>query len=373
MGARAHGLGGRARHAGPMLHRGSGATPAQQGSGGQGQAWARAASAPTLVKAWAAFTAGRLVGCQAPGHEGFPHTRNPHPATLAPTERKAAPVPSPRFRPDPEWLSCEPLDSSEPSMGMSHPPNAESALKTCAAYNGTGWLAPAGGPGPAPDPRWNPQPPWRGNPHSADEKTGSEGPGHPEEKTGPPARWPCGAPGSWSCCGSWCWPPVVWTTSVAQTTSTSLAEECVQTGLPGVRSPSPLCSGCTSPSLQSAMDTGPAAPTGPSTGLPTAAAPGQPRLDHATSAVPAGRGPTGSPGPVEQYASHRARMEGAVSGQADATVLPGGRGIPVRQMWMNAAGDEAAVPSTVSTLQAATGASVRRGTACLQTGHSACP
>ncbi|KAM9206629.1 epidermal growth factor-like protein 7 isoform 5-T11 [Dugong dugon] len=236
MGAPAHGLGGRARHTGPMPHRGSGATPAQRGSGGRGRAWAWAAS------------------------------------------------------------------------------------------------------------------------------------GHPENKAGPPARWPCGAPGSCSWCGSWCWP------RVAQTTSTGLAEECAQSGLPGVRFLSPLCSGCTSHSSPPATGTGPAAPTGSSTGLPTAAVLGQPQPECATPAVLAGKGPVGSLGPVEQqYASHHARMEGAVSSQADVTALPGGRGIPARQMWMSVAGDEAAVTSTVSTLQAATGASVGRGTACPQTGHSACP
>uniref|UniRef100_A0A4X1SEZ7 Epidermal growth factor-like protein 7 n=1 Tax=Sus scrofa TaxID=9823 RepID=A0A4X1SEZ7_PIG len=43
------------------------------------------------------------------------------------------------------------------------------------------------------------------------------------------------------------------------------------------------------------------------------------------------------------------------------------------QMWMNAVLEGAAVPSTVSTPQAVTGVTVRRGTAHLWTGHSACP
>lgn len=54
--------------------------------------------------------------------------------------------------------------------------------------------------------------------------------------------------------------------------------------------------------------TEPAAPTAPSTGLPTATAPGRPPPGFAPPAAQAGRGPAGSPGPVEQqYASHHAR------------------------------------------------------------------
>ncbi|XP_048669267.1 epidermal growth factor-like protein 7 isoform X6 [Marmota marmota marmota] len=75
----------------------------------------------------------------------------------------------------------------------------------------------------------------------------------------------------------------------------------------------------------------------------------------------------------QQYASHRVGTEGAVSIQATATALQGGRVTPARQMWTSAALEEPAVPSAVSTLQAATGASAGRGTARLQTAHSACP
>ncbi|XP_020936697.1 epidermal growth factor-like protein 7 isoform X1 [Sus scrofa] len=122
------------------------------------------------------------------------------------------------------------------------------------------------------------------------------------------------------------------------------------------------------------MGTGPAAPTGPSTGLPTAAALGQPPPGPAMPAARAGRGPAGSLGPVEQqYATRHARTEGAVSGQAAVTALQGGGATPARQMWMNAVLEGAAVPSTVSTPQAVTGVTVRRGTAHLWTGHSACP
>lgn len=143
---------------------------------------------------------------------------------------------------------------------------------------------------------------------------------------------------------------------------------------PGAPCPSPSCSVCTSPSSPPAMGTGPAAPTGPSTGLPTAAALGQPPPGPAMPAARAGRGPAGSLGPVEQqYATRHARTEGAVSGQAAVTALQGGGATPARQMWMNAVLEGAAVPSTVSTPQAVTGVTVRRGTAHLWTGHSACP
>ncbi|XP_032979941.1 epidermal growth factor-like protein 7 isoform X3 [Rhinolophus ferrumequinum] len=154
----------------------------------------------------------------------------------------------------------------------------------------------------------------------------------------------------------------------------SPAAGCVPLGIPGAPCPSPSCSVCTSPSSPPAMGTEPAAPTGPSTGLPTAEAPGRPPPGLATPAAPAGRGPEGSLGPVEQqYASHHARMEGAVSSQAAATAPQGGGEIPARQMWMNAVLEGVAVPSAVSTLWVVTGANVRRGTAHLWTGSSACP
>ncbi|XP_036863605.2 epidermal growth factor-like protein 7 isoform X11 [Manis javanica] len=122
------------------------------------------------------------------------------------------------------------------------------------------------------------------------------------------------------------------------------------------------------------MGTEPAVLTGPSTGLPTAAAPGRPPPGLATPAAPAGRGAPGSRGPAGQrYASHPARTEGAASSPAAAIALPGGGAAPARQMWMNAALGEAAVPSAVSTPWAVTGASVQRGTAQLRTGRSAHP
>ncbi|XP_047624922.1 epidermal growth factor-like protein 7 isoform X5 [Phacochoerus africanus] len=76
---------------------------------------------------------------------------------------------------------------------------------------------------------------------------------------------------------------------------------------------------------------------------------------------------------LPQYATRHARTEGAVSGQAAVTALQGGGATPARQMWMSAVPEGAAVPSTVSTPQAVTGVTVRRGTAHLWTGHSACP
>nr|XP_035951123.1 epidermal growth factor-like protein 7 isoform X1 [Halichoerus grypus] len=136
------------------------------------------------------------------------------------------------------------------------------------------------------------------------------------------------SPGSCCWCGSWCWQ---W---VALSTSSGLAAGCAPSGLPGAPSQSLSCSECTSPSSPPVTGTEPAAPTGPSTGLPTAAALGRPPPGLATPAAPAGRGPAGSPGPVEQqYASHRARTEGAVSSQAAVTALQDGRVTPARQAW----------------------------------------
>ncbi|XP_047554799.1 epidermal growth factor-like protein 7 isoform X9 [Lutra lutra] len=164
-------------------------------------------------------------------------------------------------------------------------------------------------------------------------------------------RGPCSAPGSCCCYGSWCW----WW--VALSTSSGLAVGCVPSGLPGALSQSPSCSECTSPSSPPVMGTEPAAPTGPSTGLPTAAALGRLSPGPATPAARAGRGPAGSPGPVEQppfpgcppmapwgppsicdgpsprqrYAGHRARTEGPASSQAAVTALQDGRVTPARQ------------------------------------------
>lgn len=141
-------------------------------------------------------------------------------------------------------------------------------------------------------------------------------------------------------------------------------------------------------------------------------------LASPTHCVPPLRGPGDPPElmpglPRQQYATRHARTEGAVSGQAAVTALQGGGATPARQvrlgptsrggglqappctgswrverglsvapplpdttfpqMWMNAVLEGAAVPSTVSTPQAVTGVTVRRGTAHLWTGHSACP
>uniref|UniRef100_A0A8C0M8J9 Uncharacterized protein n=1 Tax=Canis lupus familiaris TaxID=9615 RepID=A0A8C0M8J9_CANLF len=112
----------------------------------------------------------------------------------------------------------------------------------------------------------------------------------------------------------------------------SAAAGCVPSGLPGALSLSLLCSECTSPSSPPVMVTGPAALTGPSTGQPTATALGRPPPGLAMPAALAGRGPAGTPWPVEQqYASHRARMGGAVSSQAAVTALQDGRATPARQ------------------------------------------
>ncbi|XP_034871324.1 epidermal growth factor-like protein 7 isoform X3 [Mirounga leonina] len=176
------------------------------------------------------------------------------------------------------------------------------------------------------------------------------------------------SPGSCCWCGSWCWQ---W---VALSTSSGLAAGCVPSGLPGAPSQSLSCSECTNPSSPPVTGTEPAAPTGPSTGLPTAAALGPPPPGLATPAAPAGRGPTGSPGPVEQqYASHRARTEGAVSSQAAVTALQDGRVTPARQTWTSAGLEGAPVPSTASTPRVVTGAGVGKGTAHLQMVCSACP
>ncbi|XP_032334701.1 epidermal growth factor-like protein 7 isoform X4 [Camelus ferus] len=207
--------------------------------------------------------------------------------------------------------------------------------------------------------------------------------GHPEEQPETRKHRPCGAPGSCFCCGSWCWQ------LVAPSTSTGLAAGCVLSGFPGAPCPSPSCNACTSPSSPPAMGTELAAPTGPSTGPPTAAALGRPPPALAMPAAPAGRGPADCLDPVaqgpadpseflvgfphpQQYASRHARTEGAVSSLAAATALQVGRETPARQTWMNAAPEGVAVPSAVSTPQAVTGASVGRGTALLWTGHSAC-
>lgn len=96
--------------------------------------------------------------------------------------------------------------------------------------------------------------------------------------------------------------------------------------------------------------TKPAAPTAPSTGLPTATALGRPPPGFAPPAARAGKGPAGSPGPVEQqYASHHARMEGALSSQAAVTTLQDGRATPARQTWTNAVLEGGPVPRTAST------------------------
>ncbi|XP_057581002.1 epidermal growth factor-like protein 7 isoform X2 [Hippopotamus amphibius kiboko] len=113
----------------------------------------------------------------------------------------------------------------------------------------------------------------------------------------------------------------------------------------------------------------PSAPR-PFTGLPTAAALGRPPPGLATPAAPAGRGPAGCPGPAQQqYASHRARTEGAASSPAAATALQGGGATPARQTWMTAARQAAAGPSAASAPRAVTGVRVGRDTARLP----ACP
>ncbi|XP_012884906.1 PREDICTED: epidermal growth factor-like protein 7 isoform X3 [Dipodomys ordii] len=95
---------------------------------------------------------------------------------------------------------------------------------------------------------------------------------------------------------------------------------------------SPSCSVCTSPSLPPALGTGPAAPTGPSTGPPTAAALDWLLQGPATPAAPAGRGPVGFPGPVKlQYASHHAGTEGTVPSRDAAAALQDGRETPARR------------------------------------------
>lgn len=87
----------------------------------------------------------------------------------------------------------------------------------------------------------------------------------------------------------------------------------------------------------------------------------------------AGRGPVGSLGLVEQlYASLHVGTEGAVSAQATAAALWDGGEILARQMLMNAVLERPVVPSAVSILWEATGASVGRGKAHLQMGCSLC-
>ncbi|XP_029776799.1 epidermal growth factor-like protein 7 isoform X4 [Suricata suricatta] len=226
-------------------------------------------------------------------------------------------------------------------------------------------------PGPGQD-----QPPARGEheqppPPGRAAVTGVQGmtelpPPGPRQEKATGKHGPCVTPGSCCWCGSWCWQ------CVAPSTSSGLAAGCAPSGLPGAPSPSLLCSGCTSPSSPPVTGTEPAAPTGPSIGLPTAAAPGWPP-GLTMLAAQAGRGPAGSPGPVEQCASPRARTEGAVSSQATVAALQDGTVTPARQTWMNAVGDRAPAPSTASTPWAVTGAGVRRGTARPQTVGSACP
>ncbi|XP_061290080.1 epidermal growth factor-like protein 7 isoform X3 [Bos javanicus] len=178
---------------------------------------------------------------------------------------------------------------------------------------------------------------------------------------------PCGAPRSCFHSGSWCWQRAAWSTS------TGLDAGCASSGLPRAPRPSPSCSVYTSPSSPPATATVPAAPTGPFTEPPTAAAPGRTPPGLATPAALAGSGPAGCQGPVgQQYASHHARTEGAVSSLVAVTALQDGRATPARQMWTSAAPERAAVPSAVSTQRAVTGASVGRGTAHLWTGQSAC-
>nr|XP_054094140.1 epidermal growth factor-like protein 7 isoform X5 [Callithrix jacchus] len=208
--------------------------------------------------------------------------------------------------------------------------------------------------------------------------------GHPEEKAPCRRHRPCGALRRFCWRAFWCWQRVAWSTPTGQ------AAGCVQSGLTGAPSPNPLCSVCISPSSPPVMGTGPAAPTEPSIGLLTAAALGWPLPGLATHAALAGRGPAGSLGPAEQgtgdrtelvtrlphpqqYASRRAGTEGAVSSLATAAAHRGGRVTPASQMWTNAVLAGATVPSAASTLPAVTGASVGRGTACLQMAHSVCP
>ncbi|XP_070452154.1 epidermal growth factor-like protein 7 isoform X3 [Equus przewalskii] len=189
----------------------------------------------------------------------------------------------------------------------------------------------------------------------------------------PFVRWKGQAPAQWR----HRWPPLprraAATRVQGMTEPPSLAAGCVPSGFPGAPCPSPLCNACTSPFSPPATGTEPAAHTGPSIGPPTAAVLGRPPPGLATPAAPAGRGPVGSPGPAEQYASLHARTEGSVSSQAAATALQDGGATPARQTWMNAVLDGAAVPSAVSTPQGVIGASVGRGTAPQRMGQSACP
>lgn len=192
----------------------------------------------------------------------------------------------------------------------------------------------------------------------------------PPRGEGHPARRhrPCGALRRCYWCGFWCWQQAAWSTPTGQ------AVGCVPSGLTGTLSLSPSCSVCTSPSSPPVMGTGPAAPTEPSIGPPTAAALGWPPPGLGTHAAPAGRGPAGFLGPVEQqYASRRAGTEGAASSLDAAAALQDGRVTPASQMWTNVVLGGPAVPSAASTPPAVTGASVGRGTACLQMVHTACP
>ncbi|XP_042537029.1 epidermal growth factor-like protein 7 isoform X2 [Dipodomys spectabilis] len=213
-------------------------------------------------------------------------------------------------------------------------------------------------------------PPRHGRPHRRAAATSTRGATH-SPLTGPWWRQahlePCGAPGSSPCCGFWSW------LQEALSTSTGPAVGCVLWRSKDLLQ-SPSCSVCTSPSSPPALGTGPAAPTGPSTGLPTAAALDWLLQGPATPAAPAGRGPAGFLGPVKlQYASHHAGTEGTVPSRDAAAALQDGGETPARRTWTNAAPEGPAVPSAVSTRRAVTRVSAGRGRACLQMGLSACP
>ncbi|XP_074250586.1 epidermal growth factor-like protein 7 isoform X1 [Saimiri boliviensis] len=232
---------------------------------------------------------------------------------------------------------------------------------------GGGGARPPGGAGPGAG--RGPGPPRRGLGRQRRRRVRAPDPAATQRRRPPTRRHgPCGALRRFCWCAFWCWQ------RVARSTPTGQAAECVQSGLTGAPFLSPLCSACTSLSSPPVTGTGPAAPTEPSIGPPTDAALGWPPPGLDTHAALAGRGPAGSSGPAEQqYANRRAGTEGAASSLATAAAQRGGRVTPASQMWTNAVLAGAAVPSAASTLPAVTGASVGRGTACLQMAHSVCP
>ncbi|KAM6400035.1 epidermal growth factor-like protein 7 isoform 6-T6 [Rhynochetos jubatus] len=137
--------------------------------------------------------------------------------------------------------------------------------------------------------------------------------------------------------------------------------------------PSPTSSRSTSPTSPLARTTASAAPTGPSTGLPTGRRTGS-CLRPRPRAVPVGGELMATrSAATELSAGCRARTAGAASSPADAPARPAGWGKPARQTWMSVPARATDAVSSASTRPGATAAPARMASTSLPTTRPASP